>query len=100
MPNCQNCGGKWSWSTTAKTSLSFKEEKLCPHCGANQYISTKSKQRGGMVAIVPMILIIVLDAVFDFNLAAAMLLAMPMLAAVFALLPFTIELTNEPEPLW
>lgn len=100
MPNCQNCGTKWSWRTTAKASLSFKDEKVCPHCGAHQYISTRSKQQGVMVATVPMILIILLDALFDFNLPMAILLAIPLIAAVFVLLPFTIELSNENEPLW
>lgn len=100
MPNCQNCGAKWSWRTTAKTSLSFKDEKVCPHCGADQYISTRSKQQGAMVATAPMVLIILLDAFFDFNLPIAILVAIPLIAAVFVLLPFTIELSNENEPLW
>lgn len=37
MPNCENCGFKWSWKDVMALSLTGKKE--CPNCHKRQYIS-------------------------------------------------------------
>ncbi|SDJ80053.1 TIGR04104 family putative zinc finger protein [Sediminibacillus albus] len=94
MPTCQNCGKEWTWKQTVKSVFKLH----CPYCGKKQYETASSRRRGGMVALLPL-LVLPANAVMDFG--WAFIPALVVIACViFIIYPFLLKLSNEEEPLW
>lgn len=95
MPVCQNCKKEWTWKQTIKSLFKLK----CPYCGKKQYESTASKKRTSVLSVIPLI---AMPIVIMFNLQwwTVVLLTIPMIAIVWSIYPYIIELSNEEEPLW
>ncbi|MCA0970264.1 hypothetical protein LCM20_06665 [Halobacillus litoralis] len=100
MANCQNCGYKWSYSTSLKkTFLRFKRSMECPNCGKKQYQSQQSLKRSSSLTLIPLALLPI-AWLLDLEISTAYGLAGFLLLAFVLLHPFTLELSNEEQPLW
>lgn len=96
MPTCQNCGKKWTWRQTIKTLFKLK----CPYCDKRQYESASSRMRSGILALLPLVVILPINSLFDFSVGIALIIGIAMVLLIFALYPFILKLSNELEPYW
>lgn len=94
MPNCENCGQKWTWKTVVLKTLKFKSKATCPYCGTTQYIVAKSRKLTGIFGYIPAFLIIVLTLVLDLDGLGIFLLAVVLMITFLGLYPFIIKLSN------
>ena len=95
MPVCNNCGKKWTWKQTIKTLFRL----TCPHCNKRQYESTSSRKRTSTISLIPLI---ALPINYLLNLPWWMVgvLMLPIIAVIWMISPYLIEVSNEEEPLW
>ncbi|AQQ53110.1 TIGR04104 family putative zinc finger protein [Planococcus lenghuensis] len=102
MPHCANCGQQWSWETTVKQSFKIGGAGMtCPNCGAKQYPTTKSRQRGATVAFLPAMGVILSNVAFGLTVWQFLFVAVGMfLLFGIVIYPRTLTLTNEDEPMW
>ncbi|PAV27967.1 hypothetical protein CIL05_19055 [Virgibacillus profundi] len=96
MPICQSCGKNWTWKQTFKTIFRLK----CPHCGEKQYESASSRIRSGIFVIIPLIVLLPLNAWLDFSIGMALILAIVFVIIMFGFYPLILKLANEEEPYW
>ncbi len=95
MPTCKNCGKKWTWKQTIKTLFRLK----CPHCHKRQYESASSRKRTAMIGLIPLIAL-PLNELLNLPWWMVGVLMLPMIAAIWIIYPFIIEISDEEEPLW
>ncbi|WP_164669813.1 TIGR04104 family putative zinc finger protein [Virgibacillus doumboii] len=96
MPVCQNCGKGWTWKQDVKASFRMK----CPHCDKKQYETTDSRRKGSMFAFLPLIIILPVNALFDYNWLVMLILIAISVSIIVITYPFILKLSNEQEPLW
>jgi len=95
MPICKNCGEKWTWKQTIKTLFRLK----CPHCYKRQYESASSRKRTSMISLIPLIALPI-NALLNLPWWMVGVLMLPMIAVIWIIYPYLIEISNEEEPLW
>ncbi|CDQ40023.1 MULTISPECIES: TIGR04104 family putative zinc finger protein [Virgibacillus] len=95
MPICQNCGEKWSWKQTIRTTFRLK----CPYCGKKQYESASSRTRAGVFVLIP-IVFLPINAWLEISVSASLIIAIFISFLVLGLYPFVLSLSNEEEPYW
>lgn len=100
MPHCRNCGYQWTWTNTLNLSFKYFKSVKCQNCGEEQYVSTKSKSRPLLASFIGMFILTISHSLFDLNLLTYTLLAIPLILAVSVITLYSIELSNEQEPLW
>lgn len=98
MPNCQNCNYKWSWSDTL--IIGFKNNKKCPNCEERQFIKPQASKGVSMLYILPMIIILFSRPLFDWSTPVFLSIGFFFILVATMLIPYTIKLSNEQEPLW
>lgn len=98
MPNCQNCGYKWSWLDTVKIGL--RNNKKCPNCKKRQYVSPQWGKRNYAIYLLPMFIILFSRPLFNLSDVVFHLLAILFIVSMVIITPYTIKLSNEQEPLW
>lgn len=94
MPNCQNCNYKWSWFDTVK--IGFMNNKKCPNCEERQSIKPQTSKGIYALYIIPLIIILFSRPLFDGSTPAFLFFVL----ALTLILPYTIKLSSEQEPLW
>ncbi|WP_185960115.1 TIGR04104 family putative zinc finger protein [Planococcus soli] len=97
MPTCQNCNCQWSWIVALK--LGFKGNKLCSNCSKRQYVSVKSRTRPYFSYMIPVIILLASGSLFDLDQVFYILSGVLLVLLSLIILPFTIKLSNEQEPL-
>lgn len=98
MPNCQNCNYKWSWFDTVK--IGFMNNKKCPNCEERQYIKPQANRRIYAFYILPWIVLLFSRPLFDWSTLVFVSIGLLFVLAITLLIPYTIKLSNEQEPLW
>lgn len=98
MPNCQNCNYQWSWLETFK--MGVKSSKRCSSCQKRQYVSMKSRKGPYFFYMIPLVILLASGPLFDLSVAMYSGLGILLVVFLSVLLPFTIKLSNEQEPLW
>ncbi|WP_053363475.1 TIGR04104 family putative zinc finger protein [Bacillus sp. FJAT-27251] len=99
MPTCSSCNRKWTWKQTMKKSFSLDIGLDCPHCGAKQFITAKTRKRSAGLNFIPP-LCLLLPILFDVPTTAALSLLVTAGILNFSLYPFYLELTSKEEALW
>ncbi|KGP89952.1 hypothetical protein N780_07655 [Pontibacillus chungwhensis BH030062] len=99
MPICNNCGNKWSWSTSLKMGFQFQRGVTCKFCGEKQYQTQASMWKTSLYSMIPILL---LPVVILLNLSVLLSLTIFLIPQliVIAMYPYTLELSTEQEPLW
>lgn len=100
MPRCQNCGDQWNWKTTFRKSFTMNSGMVCPNCGATQYPTKQSRQRGSFFAFLPALGIAVSNAAFGLNAWVLLLVGAVLLVIAMTAYFRQMELSNENEPMW
>lgn len=96
MPTCQKCGEKWSWKETLKVQFTLQHAKPCPYCGADQFVSRKTRNRSYVTTLIALLIIFTLN--FTIGLSIVYILIVVAMIPLFIILyPFLIEFSNEDE---
>ncbi|WP_033542888.1 TIGR04104 family putative zinc finger protein [Planococcus sp. CAU13] len=98
MPNCQNCNYQWSWFDTFK--IGFMNNKKCPNCQERQYIKPQANKRIYVFYIVPLIILLFSRPLFDWSTPVFLSIGFFFIFALTLIIPYTIKLSNEQEPLF
>ena len=98
MPNCQNCDYKWSWLDTAK--IGFINNKKCPNCNERQYVSPRLSKGIYAIYFISLIVLLASRPLFDLSSTVFISLGALFVLVMTIIIPFTVKLTNEQEPLW
>lgn len=98
MPNCQNCNFKWGWFDTVK--IGFMNNKKCPNCGEKQFIKPQSRKGVYAIYLVPLIVFLFSRPLFDLSMLVYVSIGILFIIALTIIIPYTIKLSNEQEPLW
>lgn len=97
MPNCQNCGHKWSLGETIR--VVFKTDgnsgRKCSCCRETQYVTKKSKNRMGLMGITAVLLIAFIRPLLDQDIGAVLLLAIPVIIVMVISFLYITELSNQ-----
>ncbi|ASK63842.1 hypothetical protein CFK37_17595 [Virgibacillus phasianinus] len=99
MPTCQHCGSIWSWKDTFLQVIKFKMKMKCPNCEEIQYQSAKSRKRSQLYFL-PIIFFIVFLNLANVTLTIYISTVVFVTILILLFTPYTIELSNEEEPLW
>ncbi|TWT06457.1 hypothetical protein FQV26_01180 [Planococcus sp. CPCC 101016] len=97
MPNCKNCGRKWTWKTIVLNTLKLTNKVNCPHCGETQYIVPKSRKLTGVFSFLPAFIIIGSSMIFDLDGWDLILLTPTLILAALFVYPFFMKLSNDNE---
>ncbi len=99
MPTCQNCNRTWTWKQTFKKSFTLGSAIICPYCGANQYVTTRTRKISSMITTITIAVIMLMNVLFGPSLLffVALIAATPTYLGIY---PYLVELTNQEEPLW
>ena len=98
MPNCQNCNYKWSWFDTVK--IGFMNNKKCPNCEERQFIKPQASRGIYAFYIFPWIVLLFSRPLFDWSTPVFLSIGFVFILALTMIIPYTIKLSNEQEPLW
>ncbi|MET3576649.1 TIGR04104 family putative zinc finger protein [Bhargavaea ullalensis] len=99
MPICTNCHHQWTRRELWKASLSLKPSMTCPHCGAEQYQTKRSRKKTSMLlAVIPVTML--LSMLVDWGWGSLVLYLFIVTDAIVVFYPKGVELTGEEEPLW
>jgi len=99
LPNCQNCGSKWTWKDTFVKMFTFKNKLRCPSCEHFQYLSKKSRNQLSLFVMCPFLIWVPL---VSFNVPIQYIFAVEISSYFIVLMsmPFFYRLSNEEEPMW
>ena len=99
MPTCQNCHTAWSWKQTFKKSFTLNTAMICPYCGENQYVTSRTRKTSSMITSITLAVIMLLNVFWGPSLIFVMALvaSIPIYLGSY---PFLVELSNQEEPLW
>lgn len=99
MPNCQNCGHKWSLGDTVKVAfkLNGNSGRECSNCGEIQYVSKKSRSRTGVMGITAVLLVVFIRPLLNQNIGTSLLLAIPVVLVLIIANLYMTELSSERE---
>ncbi|MDE4085951.1 hypothetical protein PO902_12980 [Planococcus maritimus] len=96
MPNCKNCGAKWSWGDAFK--VSFLNKQKCPNCEEMQYLKTHSNAKKFYAAGALLFIVNILRPYLDIPLNLFTLIFTLYVCALFIVLPYHTQLSNQPKP--
>lgn len=99
MPKCTHCQYKWSWRDALTKQFTLKRAMNCPHCQKQQYQTRSSRQKAGLLNVIPLLLL-PLSTIFDLSISVALGIMLLLFTAVLMAMPFFLELKEEDEPLW
>ncbi|MEZ0482084.1 TIGR04104 family putative zinc finger protein [Planococcus sp. SSTMD024] len=99
MPTCQNCGNRWSLKDTFKAAFKFNGNtgQKCAHCGETQYVSKKSRNQTGILAIIAFLAVVLIRPLLNQDVSTSLLLAMPIVGVLVIAIIYLIKLSNTPE---
>ncbi|WP_394119715.1 TIGR04104 family putative zinc finger protein [Planococcus donghaensis] len=99
MPICKSCGRRWTHKQSFKASWKIRGSMRCPHCGSDQYATAKSRQR---LTLLNWIILLPLPfaAIFDLPMVYTTGMILVLFAVAMSLIPKSLELSNEHEPIW
>ncbi|TFD99901.1 TIGR04104 family putative zinc finger protein [Jeotgalibacillus sp. R-1-5s-1] len=100
MPTCKKCGENWTFGSSIKKALLYAKGTKCAYCGTPQYISSKSGKRTNLIYVIALLSVVLGRPLFDLAGIPYLMLAIPVIMIVMVIVPFSIELSNEKEPLW
>ncbi|NIK12695.1 CXXC-20-CXXC protein [Alkalibacillus almallahensis] len=72
----------------------------CPYCETKQYESASSRFRNGGLALLPLVLILPINVLFDFSVGTTIIIGIIITLAILGLYPFVLNLSNEEEAFW
>lgn len=99
LPTCCKCNHQFNWGNIFRASFKFSQGIKCPKCGTKMYPTMKSRQKTGLITIVPLIISFTLQAFglpFKFTVLTFLLFAV----LGMVLLPFVYSFADNEEPLW
>ncbi|PYZ96510.1 hypothetical protein CR205_12390 [Alteribacter lacisalsi] len=101
MPECRNCGQRWTWRQTMRRSLgSMNDGVTCLHCEGTQYVTRKSRIKGALCLGAIIIPIPIVRNMFpdlpDWTFVSLMAALMVLFISLY---PYLISFSNENEPL-
>lgn len=97
MPNCENCGRKWTWKMIVLKTLKFTNKANCPYCGETQYIVARSRKKTAIFSFLPAFIIIMSALIFDLDGWDLLLLTPTLILASLLVYPFFMKLSKENE---
>ncbi|MFC2948944.1 TIGR04104 family putative zinc finger protein [Virgibacillus sediminis] len=99
MPVCQQCHSSWSWKETIKKWFSLKNSMACPHCGATQYATARTRKVTSLMNFIAITVIMTMNLFLgpSIMVVIALLLLFPLHLAIY---PYILTLSNDEEPLW
>ncbi|WP_227394640.1 TIGR04104 family putative zinc finger protein [Jeotgalibacillus aurantiacus] len=100
MPTCNTCGKRWTFTQSIKKALLYSKGTKCFYCGTPQYLSTRSGKRTNLIYVIALLGVVLGRPLFDLAGFPYLMLAIPVIIIVMVIVPFSIELSNEKEPLW
>lgn len=98
MPNCQNCN--YTWSRIDSLKVGFMNNKKCPNCGERQFIKPQASKGIYALYIIPLIVLLFSRPIFDWSMLVFLSTGFFFVLALTIILPYTIKLSSEQEPLW
>lgn len=98
MPKCPNCNHQWSWFDTL--IIGFKNNKKCPNCEERQFIKLQANKGVYILYILPLPIILFSRIIFDWSTPVFLSIGFFFILVATMLVPYTIKLSNEQEPLW
>lgn len=95
MPNCENCGAKWSWGDAFK--ISFLNKRKCPECGKMQYVNSDLPPQKYIPLIIVMLIAPLIRAYLNIPNIVYILffVVLSLLALIF--LPYATKLQSQPK---
>ncbi|MGM9931769.1 TIGR04104 family putative zinc finger protein [Pradoshia sp.] len=99
MPTCKACGNSWTWSSSLKAILSFRQSMICPYCQKSQYQSQSSRFRTSFITMIPLLLL-PFFILFQLSITVTLLIELAILIIILFVLPFVLILSNHDEPMW
>ncbi|WP_042147979.1 TIGR04104 family putative zinc finger protein [Paucisalibacillus sp. EB02] len=96
MPICHSCDKKWTYKQTIITLFRLK----CPHCEKRQYESASSRLRSGTLTLLALVVILPVNALFDFSVGTALIIGIFIVLIIFGIYPFILKLSSKEEPYW
>jgi len=94
MPICQNCNRKWSYIETFKIPFTLDQRKPCPHCGADQYVTRKTRSRTFFITFLAIVIIFGLNIWLGPS-PVNILLAVSIIPIYAIIYPFLVDLANK-----
>jgi CXXC-20-CXXC protein len=96
MPECKNCGKKWTWGDAIKRMFTLDTAIICPYCEKKQYITSQSRRKMGIMhMLIP--LLILLPLFVDISIPLALAIFAAAATGIISIYPFIMELTDEEE---
>ncbi|TDL31297.1 hypothetical protein E2R51_13055 [Jeotgalibacillus sp. S-D1] len=99
MPKCTYCQHKWSWREALTKQLTIHRTMNCPHCQKKQYQTRSSRQKAGLLNMIPLVLLPV-STILDLSIPVALSIMLLLFIAVLMVMPFFLVLKDEDDPLW
>lgn len=84
MAQCTECHTEWTFKDKAGIYKTLHASKECPYCGAEQFVSLKSKKQGSMLNFV-IILAIMMPVFFNTPIIPHIVLALAVITVVMYL---------------
>lgn len=97
---CSTCDRQWSYLHSLKIAWSGKKPRTCPYCETPQYMTARSRMRGGNYAIAVMVAIFMVRLFWDVTMGESILIAIGIFVLVFMIYPLSIQLTEKEQPLF
>ncbi|ALS76491.1 hypothetical protein AUC31_15340 [Planococcus rifietoensis] len=95
MPNCKNCGTKWSWGDAFK--VSFLNKRICPKCEEMQYLKSHTNAKKFYAAGAFLFIVNIIRPYLDIPLNLFTLIFTLYVCALFIVLPYNTQLSNQPK---
>ncbi|MGP4108493.1 TIGR04104 family putative zinc finger protein [Virgibacillus sp. L01] len=72
----------------------------CPYCEKKQYESASSRMKNGTLTLLPLVVILPINALFDLPVGTALINGIVIVLIIFGIYPFLLKLSSEEEPYW
>ncbi|WP_188205609.1 TIGR04104 family putative zinc finger protein [Alkalibacillus aidingensis] len=96
---CANCHYQFRYKEALPFSWKTRVGHECPNCHKTQYYSAKSRKTSLYMTLIGVIIIMFLN-MLDVSFPIVFSIALFLIAFFLFISPFTMELSNEEEPLW
>lgn len=96
MTRCTECQTEWTFKQKSRMYKTLSSAKECPYCGADQYVSLKSKNQGSILNFL-IIIAIIAPVFFNIPLLWHVIIAVAVIAIVLTLQISLIKLSSKEE---
>lgn len=96
LPKCSSCHYSFKWRELF-IGLGPKE---CPQCRVNQFVTARKRRQGLLIGPIIAIAMIIILQVLNLSLPITLAIGVAIIVIAILLNPFSLEFTDEEEPLF